>query len=123
MSTTAYLDVSAFKAATVIPAAYVDAVDTAETGWTLNKLTFISGWLDARLAKRYATPFTAPFPFAIRDWLERIVTWSILLKRGADATDVETSEIKERATTAIAEVKEAADSEKGLFELPLRDDT
>jgi hypothetical protein len=123
MATTPYLTALEFKAITLAPASYVDAVEAAAAGWTLARLVQRSAWINARLAKRYAAPFASPYPEAVTDWLCRIVTWELYLKRGVDPTDLEVAEIKKAADDAAAEVKEAAESREGLFELPLRADT
>lgn len=118
-----YLDVAGFKGLTIAPAVYVDQVDAIEAGWTLKQLTHWSSWLDARLKKRYAAPFNpASPPATVQGWLARIVTEELYLKRGIDATDEQWTRVQERAKEAKDEVKEAAESKDGLFELPLRED-
>jgi len=118
-----YLTVSEFKSLTIAPAAYVDAIEAAEAGWTLAQLNSLSGWIDGRLRKRYAAPFTAPVPETVRQWLAALVTHVVYLKRGVDPTDREMGNVVAWRDEARAEIKEAADSKDGLFDLPLRADT
>ncbi len=119
----AYLDLTSFKALTIMPAADVDGIESVAPGWILGQLTYWSGWLDSRLRKRYAAPFALPYPEAVTGWLARIVTVRAYLKRGVDQTDEQFLSIKEDAAEAMEEIKEAADSVVGLFDLPLREDT
>lgn len=119
----AYLTVAEFKNLTVMPSGDVDVLEAVAPGFLTAKLEAKSRWLDARLAKRYDAPFASPYPEAVKDWLARIVTLTAFLRRGVDATDEQFVEIKADAEKAEAEVLEAAESEKGLFELPLRADT
>jgi hypothetical protein len=120
---TAYLDRTGFKSLSVMPAVDLDALETEAAGWIDAQLTSVSRWIDSRLAKRYATPFTAPYPDVVTGWLAKIVTKRCYLRRGVDPTDPQFVEIKADADTALAEIKEAADAVDGLFELPLRADT
>jgi hypothetical protein len=106
-----------------MPSVMVTQLETAEPGWIDTRLLYVSSWLDTRLAKRYDAPFSLPYPIAILDWLTAIVTHECWLKRGISPTDEEAAEYKDRAVVAKAEVFEAANSEVGLFELPLRNDT
>ncbi len=117
----AYLSLADFKLRTVMPSGDVDAVEADTPGYTLARLTAQSAWIDARLRKRYAAPFVQPYPETILDWLTKIVTLEMYKKRGADPADQSIVDIKEDAVTAKAEIKEAADSEVGLFDLPLDD--
>lgn len=119
----AYLDLTSFKGLTLMPAEFVDAIESVTAGWIDAQLAYWSSQIDSRLAKRYAVPFSTPVPLAVTGWLARIVTVRCFLKRGVDPTDQQFEEIKADATSALAEIKEAADSADGLFDLPLRADT
>lgn len=119
----AYLDLDGFRALTMMPSSDVDARESTDPGWLLGQLEHASRKMDTLLAKRYAVPFEAPAPLAIRDWLTSIVTFRAYFKRGIDPSDPMWDSIKEAHDTAWAELKEAADSDAGLFELPLRADT
>lgn len=120
---TAYLTKAQFKLLSTIPAAFVDAVETVETGFTDAQLESWSRWIDAQLAKRYDVPFETPVPSAVANWLARIVTPRIWSKRGVDPEDAQWQEVKKDDEAARAEIKEAANCETGLYDLPLRADT
>jgi hypothetical protein len=51
------------------------------------------------------------------------VTIRAWMKRGFDPNDLATEEYKADAAAAMEEIKEAANADTGLFELPLRADT
>lgn len=118
-----YLTKATFKSLTVMPAVYVDAIDTATPGWVDAQLEYWSAWMDSKLRKRYDAPFAAPYPLAVTGWLARLVTLRAYLKRGVNAADEQFQEIKADAQAAQDEITEAANSETGLFDLPLRHDT
>jgi hypothetical protein len=117
-----FLDRDGFKARTIMPATDVDAIDDAEDGWIDQQLVDGSAWLLSRLDKRYG-PFVAPYPIAVLRWLTVLVTVRCYFKRGVNPSDGIFELIKEEAAEAKAEVKEAADGDGGLFELPLRANT
>jgi hypothetical protein len=119
-----YLTLSTYKDLTIAPAVFVDEVQTAHPGWVDSQLVFWSGWIDSRLKKRYAAPFADPpnTPPVICGWLARILDEELYLKRGMDPEDKQSAKVEERAQAAKDQIQEAADSEKGLFELPLRAD-
>ena len=94
-----------------------------DAGWTLIQLEEASAWIDSRLRKRYAAPFSAPYPVQVLSWLTRLVTVRCNLKRGVDATDVQYSSIQQDAADAKAEILDASNGDAGLFDLPLRSDT
>ena len=122
MATTPLLNLAGFREATLMPGPDVDALEGLEPGWLLGRLVRRTEWIYARLAKRYATPFDAADPpGAAVDWVTDLVTWDAYLKRGVNPAAMQDSEVLKRFDTAKAEVKEAADSKDGLFELPLRD--
>ena len=116
-----YLDLDEYKEYTVLPAVDIDDVETIQAGWIDRKLRAVSYAVDARLRKRYAVPFSAPYPDAVCDWVARIMDPLLLKKRGVDATDEQFVSIAEDATAAREEIKEAADAEEGLFDLPTLD--
>ncbi len=120
---TTYLALADFQALTLMPSDDVDAIELASPGWIDSQLEYWSAQIDSRLRKRYAAPFSVPYPLAVKGWLARIVTVRCYLKMGVRASDEQFAEIKADADAAIAEIKEAADSVTGLFDLPLREDT
>lgn len=120
MPTTAYLTITKFKGLTVMPSSFVDAIETAQAGWLDTQFLYWSDWINTRLRKRYAVPFVAPAPLAVEGWLARIVTVRAFLKRGVNPTDEQYADIKKDCDDALAEIKEAAESEVGLFDLPQR---
>lgn len=119
---TPYLTVAEFKDLSTMPAERVDELEAIAPAFLAAKLAAKSRWIDSRLAKRYAVPFSAPYPEAVQDWLARIVTPLAHVRLGVPATDEQVVTVLEAATTAEAEVLEAAEAEKGLFDLPLRAD-
>lgn len=112
----AYLTTAEWKLRTLMPAPDADALDAA---WVQLQLDDVSDAIDSRLRKRYAAPFVAPYPRAVLRWLTQIVTRAAYLKRGVDPLDPQMAEYIKDSETAAAELLEAADSEKGLFDLPV----
>jgi hypothetical protein len=119
----AYLTSSEFKLLCPLPTEFVDEVEARAPGYVDAQLEYWSRWIDSRLSKRYAAPFIVPYPVAITGWLARIVTPRVWTKRGVDSTDEQWGEIKKDDEQARAEITEAANSETGLFDLPLRANT
>lgn len=119
----AYLTVTTFKLHSEMPSVYVDQLEVAEPGFLDAQLARTSRDVDARLAKRYAVPFVSPVAEVVLGWVARIVTPRVWRKRGVDAQDADFVEVQRDADAAWAEVREAADSQDGLFDLPLRADT
>jgi hypothetical protein len=119
----AYLDLTGFKASSIMPDEDVDALNTRYAAFFAAQLDNESAWIDARLRKRYDVPFASPYPKAVVRWLAALVTEKAYLKRGVDPNDQEMTSIFEAAKDARAEILEAADSDTGLFDLPLRADT
>lgn len=115
----AYLTVAEFKPLSLMPDEDIVLLETRYSTFLSTQLTSRSAWIDSRLRKRYAVPFTSPYPEAVTGWLAAIVTVRAYLKRGVDPNDEQWLQIKADADAAIAEIKEAADSEAGLFDLPL----
>lgn len=104
-----------------MPSEFVNDIESVQPGWVDAQLGYWSDWIDARLRKRYDAPFSGPpYPGAVTGWLARMVTVRCFLKRGVDPSDAQFAEVKADDVDARAEIKEAADSETGLFDLPLR---
>jgi phage gp36-like protein len=118
----AYLTDSEFRLLTLLPVNVIDEVEDRTPGWLTEQLTKVTSRMDSRLAKRYAAPFAAPYPNVAQEWLAHIVSWRCYLKRGVNSLDTEANEYKAQHDQAIKEIEEAANSNVGLFELPLRQD-
>lgn len=123
MTTTPYLDLATYKGLSLLRSAEIDRVDAEEPAFFAATFTAESAFIDSRLAKRYAAPFITPYPIAVQRWLARIVDGVAVFKAGFKPEDPTALKIDEREKDARAELKEAADSKDGLFDLPLRADT
>lgn len=119
----AYLTRAEFRTLSLMPSTDVDDLEARAPGFLDAQLSIESARIDARLSKRYAVPFAAPYPDAVRGWLARLVTRTAYLKRGIDPTDAQWASYDEDAKAALTEIVDAANSETGLHELPLRQDT
>ncbi len=118
-----YLSDAEFRVLTLLPVNVVDEIEARTPGWLTQQLTVVSTRMDARFTKRYAVPFVAPYPTVAQEWLAHIVSWRAYLKRGVNSLDSEAAEYKAQHDQAIKEIEEAANSETGLWELPLRQDS
>jgi hypothetical protein len=118
----AYLTVAEFRTRTVMPGEDVDLLEAACPGFLAANLEDVTSWIDSRLRKRYAVPFAAPVPNIVLRWLTKIVTLEAYKRRGFNGTSEQDREIIADRDKAEAEVKEAADSSEGKFDLPLRQD-
>jgi hypothetical protein len=118
-----YLTFGTYRDYTLAPASYVEQVENEEPNWINKQLALISSLIDAKLAKRYATPFDVDSPPAlILDWTARLMNPRLYFKRGIDPADRQVSEMRKDAERAWEEIIDAADSKDGLTELPLRAD-
>ncbi len=119
----AYLTVAEFKLLTDMPGEFVDYLQSKAPGWLDEQLSYYTSQINARLAKRYATPFGTPVPDAVRGWLARIVTPRAYRRRGVDPNDEQYADVRGDAERADKEIEEAANAVDGLYDLPLRQDT
>jgi hypothetical protein len=119
----AYLTQAQFQLYTLVPAEFVARIDTQYPGFIEAQLELGSAFIDARLRKRYDAPFKAPYALVLQGWLARLVTMSVWLRRGFSPTDEDAKTYQEQYTQTLDELKEAADSENGYLDLPLRADT
>ena len=121
MPAVAYLTRAGFIALSIVPDTNVAQVESLYAGWVDAQLLSYSAQIDARLAKRYATPFDASSPpVAVTNWLQRLVTPRIYFKLGCDPNDAQIDALIKDADQVWAELKEAADAQSGLYDLPLR---
>jgi hypothetical protein len=104
-----------------MPTEAVDELEARKPEWLQNTLNSKWNWIQAVLRKRYDTnAMAADPPETVIQWLVDIVTKEAFDARGYDPSSKSDEEaILGRWRDARAEIKEAADSEKGLFELPL----
>jgi phage gp36-like protein len=114
-----YLTAAEFEDRTTAPPELVAWCESRKAGWVLAQIQAASGWIDARLRKRYHAPFDAP-PEVVKGWTADIVTRRAYLFRGLDSTDEQSVEVFRDAERARAEVLEAADGKDAHFDLPLR---
>lgn len=119
-----YLDLTGFRAETTMPGVEVDRLEARDAGWIAKRLARWSAYLNDRLKKRYAVPFdTSSPPATVIRWLVDLTTFDAYRKLGFSPTsEQDKAAIIDPMQAALEELKEAADSKDGLFELPLRND-
>lgn len=107
-----------------MPGEMIARLENKSPGWLQTKLNAKSSWINAKLWKRYAVPFSAPYPEIVLDWLAALVTPEAYAKIGFNpSSEQDKSSIIEPADNARDEIDDAADAQNGKFELPLRQDT
>lgn len=117
----ALLSIAQLRTMSVMPPEDVDGHDPA---FVDGRIAYHESRITARLAKRYATPFSAANPpKCVVGWLVDLVTLDCYVRRGFNPSAQQDGLIESAARRADAEVLEAANSETGLFDLPLRADT
>lgn len=118
----AYLTLAEFKARSIMFPADVDALETLRPGYTDTRIAVWQSVIDSRLRKRYAAPFASPVPEIVLGWLVSFVTHDAQRARGVNPEDPTIVMMTDDKTLADTQMKEAADSDTGLFDLPLRQD-
>jgi phage gp36-like protein len=118
-----YVTVQEVKDLGSMPAEDIDALETSYSDIVDRIATAVSGMFDARLIKRYAAPFEAPYPDALKMAVVQVVVYRLYRKRGYDPSSTMGDLIQKDHDDALAWLKEAADSKEGLVELPIRQAT
>lgn len=117
-----YCDLAYLKGGTLRPEDLID-IEKQYPGFLQGLIDDESAYIDARLRKRYAVPFSSPVPIDVKRWCRDLVLPRVLARRGANPSENDLREQLEKARDlAVAEIKEAADAQNGLFDLPLRAD-
>src|SRR5262245_23580455 len=126
-----YMLTADFRSLSVMPSPDVDLIEQLEPNWLQAQIDLIGGWIDSRLAKRYAVPFggvvgaggaRTDVPAIVKEWVAAILTPRAYAKRGVNPTSGElwfVEMVVEPAKRALADVQEAAKANEGLFDLPL----
>lgn len=114
-----YVTEEQFRLRTLVPAYVLDEIETQTPGWLNAQLEALYAEINARMGKRYNVPFPSPPPSVVQSWTIHIVSLNAWLKRGVSAIDETFAEYQKKHDRAYDEMKEAADSTAGLFELPL----
>lgn len=63
-----------------------------------------------------------PVPETVLQWLTILVTWDCYTKRGRNPQDPLIVDLRDDRVRVLAEIKEAADSKDGLYDLPVSED-
>lgn len=115
------LTVVEFTARTIMPPDDVAALEAAFPAFLQKRLDQNWSWISARLAKRYdVAGMQANPPEIVNLWITAMTTLDAYAKRGfSPASEMDSAAIVKPSEDAKAEVKEAADSNTGLFDLPL----
>ncbi len=115
------LTLAGWTGRTIMPVDDVTDLQAREPGFLQKRLDGRWSWTMARLAKRYDVKAMQDNPPEIVFiWLTALVTFDAYSKRGFNpSSESDKAAILDAYTEAKAEIREAADSKDGLFDLPL----
>lgn len=113
-----YLTTTEFQGRSIVPPQLITWINGQDSSWLDTQLASFSGYLDARLRKRYSVPFADPSEI-VKVWVTDVVSLRLYLRRGVDSTDAQFAQVQRNSDRAFVEIKEAADAVDGLFDLPL----
>ncbi len=113
-----------FRTRTIMPEQDVDQLWQERPGYLEAAVAGALADITARLRKRYLTPFTAtggtnPRPEIVVVWQTKIVTPEAYRARGYNPQDPTMEWSEKDRDRAYEQIKEAADSETGLYDIPL----
>ena len=107
-----------FKLRTAMPSEDVDELEAKHAGYLDLQLTDALSEIYSRLRKRYRTPMV-PIPGIVLAWQAKLVTPEAYLARGYNPQDPSVIAVDTARNTAREQMKEAADTVQGLYDLPL----
>lgn len=115
------LTVAQFETLSIMPPDRQAELEDRRPGFRLARLNARWNWIQAVLRKRYdVAAMAADPPETALGWLVDLATKDCYDAAGYDPSNPsDESAIKQAFLDAKTEIKEAADSEKGMFELPL----
>lgn len=116
----AYIDIGYVRENGILDPVDIDAFEALYPGRIDKLCATWSRMADSVLAKRYATPFALPVPEALKLAVCRLVTVQIAKQRGP-VPGADWSLFEKEEAAANTYLRETADAEKGLVELPLRE--
>lgn len=121
-----YVDVDYVKAVGAMPPADIDTIEAIYPG-TFDALELATRrMIDARLTKRYQTPFDyngATVPEVVKWNQASLMVHALYMKRGFNPGSAQDQLITQGKLDALAWLTEAANSETALIELPLKEGT
>lgn len=118
---TPYLDTTEFTSRSLMPPEDVAVLETAYPGFIAKRIGQNQAWMTSRLSKRYGV-FKDPVPELVLSWIVALTTLDAYVRRGFNPSSEQDQLIAKAADDARVEIKEAADSTVGLFELPMLED-
>ena len=107
-----------FRTRSPMPDEDVDLLWAERAGYLEAALSGALANIYARLRKRYVTPMD-PKPEIVVEWQARMVTPKAYRARGYNPQDPILQVLDDDRKLALEEIKEAADAEAGLYDLPL----
>jgi hypothetical protein len=115
-----------FRTRTIMPEHDVDELWVERPGYLEAAVAGALADITARLRKRYRTPFTDangvnPRPEIVVAWQTKLVTPEAYRARGYNPADPQMEWAEKDRDRTYDQIKEAADSETGLYDIPLLD--
>ncbi len=113
-----------FRTRTIMPDHDVDELWGLRSGYLEAACAGALADIVARLRKRYRTPFTDasgsnPRPEIVVAWQTKIVTPEAYRARGYNPADPQMEWAEKDRDRTYEQIKEAADAENGLYDIPL----
>ncbi len=116
-----YLSQAEFARCSTMSDEAIIELEARYPGFLDRRLVLRSGEISSRLIKRYAVPLDMLDPPSVLvKWLVDLVTFDAFMKLGFNGGEGADGEIAKEKDLALEQIREAADAQSGLYELPLR---